>query len=74
MTKRKLDSGIKHVMTLIQRDADHKGWTKVSSTLYPTISESLPAELVEFQLVGEQYYGRLTQEGIIVLKWWDRLK
>ncbi len=73
MAKGKLESQHKRVMTLIQRDANPKGWATVSKTLYPIISKSMPAELVQFKEVDGQHYARLTHEGIIVLKWWDRL-
>ncbi len=75
MAAKKLDSGHKRIMTLIQRDADADGWTKVSNTLFPYIQQNMPSELVILYpaLQGGGGKAKLSYEGTIVLKWWDRL-
>lgn len=70
----KLHSGHKRIMTLIQRDAADDGWTIVSKTLFPHVYDNMPAELVaSYPLQDGSGKARLTAEGKIVLKWWDRL-
>jgi hypothetical protein len=65
----KLDSGQKHFMRLIVKDAGADGWTPVSRVVYPLVQKTLPAELVEHEPVGEEGRGRarLTEKGQSIL-------
>ena len=67
MTK-KLDSGEKHFMRLIAKDAKPDGWTVVSKLLYPLV-DNMPKALVELEPFGDEGKGRarLTTEGAAVL-------
>ena len=63
----KLDIQHKHIMKLIERDAKPDGWTSVSDKLYPILSKSMPAELIEFKQEYGNGRARLTDEGRSVL-------
>lgn len=63
----KLDAGQKHIMHLVARDAKPDGWTSVSEMLYPSISKSLPPELVTLEKLETGGRAKLTVEGQAVL-------
>lgn len=63
----KLKAQHKHIMRLIDRDADEAGWAKVSESLYPTLSKNMPPELIEFEKLNKGGRARLTEQGRDVL-------
>lgn len=65
MSTTKLDSGQKHFLRLIERDAGADGWCAVSKAVYPVVRKTMPPELVEHEAVGDEGRGRarLTDEG-----------
>lgn len=66
---KKLDSGQKHFMRLIVKDADEEGWATCSKPVYGLVIKTMPAELVEHEPVGDEGRGRarLTQVGQNIL-------
>lgn len=65
---KKLNSGEKHIIELIDRDADADGWAPVSDVLYPHLSKNIPEELVIFDGEAGGYRARLTDEGKNIIK------
>ena len=66
----KLDIQHKHILKLVDRDADEEGWTSVSEKLYPVLSKAMPPELVIFELIDDGFgvgRARLTNQGQMVL-------
>ena len=63
-----LDIQHKHILRLIDRDADVDGWAKVSDVLYPQLSQIMPPKLVEFDGVRGNFRAKLTKEGHSVVK------
>lgn len=65
---RKLNSGEKHLLHLVARDADAQGWAPVSAAVFPLLKK-MPEALVALEQVGDQRCGRvrLTEEGRNVL-------
>jgi hypothetical protein len=58
-----LDHGQKHVLKLIARDQKADGWTKVSETLYKSLSSNIPNELAIFEKLEDGGRAKLTEEG-----------
>ena len=72
--KTKLDYGQKHMLKLIHRDADKNGWAPVSAMIFPLVSKTMPAELIELEPTGNDGRGRvrLTDTGkniLMALDW-----
>jgi hypothetical protein len=71
----KLTAGQKNILQLIRKGAKEDGWAPVSKVVAPIFTNkdipggAMPAELCEFEPVGEDGRGRarLTQEGNSVL-------
>lgn len=63
-----LDSGQKHLLRLVAKDADHEGWAPVSAPVFHLLDD-MPRELVTLERVGDQGRGRvrLTDEGRSVI-------
>lgn len=59
----KLDEGQKHILKLVARDVGADGWTPVSATLYPHLDKSIPKELLDIELVGDEGRGRARLTG-----------
>jgi hypothetical protein len=68
----KLEPEIRHLMALVERDADVDGWVEVSHAVWPHIKR-VPDELLELAKIegSEKISGkaRLTDQGKIVLKY-----
>lgn len=66
----KLNSGQKHLLSLVEKGADRDGWAPVSSAVFPVISKTMPRELVELEASGLDGEGRarLTPTGICVCR------
>ena len=63
MTKHeKLNSGDKHMLNLVARDAGASGWTAVSAVVAPLL-EKIPGGFVECIPDGDKYKARLTDAG-----------
>lgn len=72
-SKKKLSPGHQHILTLIRKEARDDGWTPVSKAVAPLFTDAnilggpMPAELCEFESIGEGGRARLTQMGNNVL-------
>lgn len=69
----KLDSGQKHFLTLIAKDAGMNGWCKVSHVMMPLV-QKMPTELVESEAINDDGSGsaRLTPQGrsvVYAMQW-----
>lgn len=64
----KLDSGQKHILRLVARDADAEGWCSVSNFLITAIRHNMPEKLVQFKSVDEKWFIRLTNDGEDVVR------
>jgi len=73
-TETKLDSGQKHILKLIARDAGPDGWTPVSSQVFPLLQTTFPAELFDLESVGDEGRGRarltLAGQGVLDAMAW----
>lgn len=71
MNDQKLTSGQKNVLGLIRKGAKEDGWAPVSKFVAPLFTDKhpaqMPAELCEFEHIGEGGRARLTDKGNAVL-------
>lgn len=68
MRERELDSGDKHLLRLIRKDADAEGWVPVSNIVFPAV-DRLPKALVEIGGEPNNWKARLTEAGNTVVDW-----
>lgn len=55
---KKLDSGQKHFLRLIVKDAGPEGWASCSKPVYGLVVKTMPTELVEHEPVSDEGRGR----------------
>lgn len=68
----KLDTQHKHILSLINRDAEDDGWASVSDKLLPILSTVMPKELVTFETLDVGGRARLTEDGksvVLAMEW-----
>ena len=67
-TTTKLDSGQKHLLSLVLKGTNAQGWTPVSATVFPLLSTRMPSALVEIEAIGNSGgRARLTDAGVNVM-------
>jgi hypothetical protein len=59
---KKLDSGDKHLLRLIAKDANPEGWATVSNWVLPLVV-AMPPELRDLERIGDHGRVRLTPLG-----------
>jgi len=62
----KLTSGKKHILQMINKEANPEGWAKVSNAVMPLI-RTMPSELVEVEQTIDDNRVRLTEKGRAIL-------
>lgn len=67
MTTKKLDTGNKHLLRLIARDANPEGWAIVSKQVFPLV-EAMPPELRDLVRIGDHGCVRLTPLGQAIVE------
>lgn len=68
----KINEGQKHILRLIQHDADSTGWAPVSDVLIEFLTKYMPGELAEFERLEEGGRARLTEQGnnlLVAMEW-----
>lgn len=58
-----LNPGEIHVLKLILRDSDEKGWAKISKVVFQHLLKNIPKELIELKKTDSGYQVSLTKKG-----------